>query len=55
MEGSRVTEQEYCTIIGIKEVEIYNLTKLNQVIMKELEAVKAQLHKERGDDGNHPV
>ena len=42
-----MTEQEYCMIIGIKEVEIYNLTK-------HLEAARAQL-KELARDRNDPV
>ena len=49
-----MTEQEYCLIIGIKEVEIYNLTRQHTQLTKDLEAARAQL-KELARDRNDPV
>lgn len=46
-----MTENEYCLIIGIKETEIYNLTKMNTELKKDLEAARAQL-KGQARDGN---
>lgn len=49
-----MTEQEFCLIIGVKEVEIYNLTKTNAQLTKDLEAARAQLE-ELARDRNRPV
>jgi hypothetical protein len=49
-----MTTQEYCFIIGVKEIEIYNLTKERDQLTKELEAARAQV-KELARDGNHPL
>jgi hypothetical protein len=49
-----MTEQEYCLIVGIKEVEIYNLTKQTTQLTKDLEAARAQLE-ELARDRNSPV
>lgn len=42
-------------IIGIKEAEIFHLTKLNQALAKDLEAARAQLQQEQARDRNHPL
>lgn len=50
-----MTEKDYCIIIGIKECEIYALSQRNAVLEKDLEALRAQIQKERARDGNDPV
>jgi hypothetical protein len=50
-----MTEKDYCIIIGIKECEIYALTQRTTMLEKELEAVRAQLHKEQARDRDNPV
>lgn len=50
-----MTEKDYCLIIGIKECEIYALSQRNAMLEKDLEAARAQLHKEQARDRNDSV
>ena len=49
-----MTADDFYLIIGIKEAEIFQLTKLNNSLRKDLEAARAQLE-ELARDRNHPL
>ena len=50
-----MTADDFYLIIGIKEAEIFQLTKRTNALIKDLEAARAQLQQEQARDRNDPL